>query len=142
MKEVVREVTSGLGDLSISRPVGRLSWGVRVPGDDSQTIYVWVDALINYITYAGYPFHPGEETSKGWPADVQVIGKDIVRYESHVDFMVYSNGGQLSLYLLACPFDGVGHPPSSPDTDSCSLDDEPPKNVEIYRERGESFLRD
>jgi methionyl-tRNA synthetase len=81
MQEVIKEVASGLPDLSISRPVERLSWGVRVPNDDSQTIYVWVDALINYITYAGYPFTPGEESSKGWPADVQVIGKDIVRYE-------------------------------------------------------------
>lgn len=66
-------------DLSISRPVERLTWGVRVPGDDSQTIYVWLDALINYLTKAGYPFPPGQEGRKGWPADVHVIGKDISR---------------------------------------------------------------
>jgi methionyl-tRNA synthetase len=84
MREVVNEVTSGLQDLSISRPVERLSWGIRVPDDESQTIYVWVDALINYITYAGYPFTPGKESSRGWPADVQVIGKDIVRYEDSI----------------------------------------------------------
>ena len=43
------------GDLSVSRPKSRLHWGIPVPGDDSQTIYVWVDALVNYLTVAGYP---------------------------------------------------------------------------------------
>jgi methionyl-tRNA synthetase len=80
MKDVVKWVEAGLEDLSISRPVERLSWGIRVPDDDSQTIYVWLDALINYITKAGYPWTPGTETLEGWPADVQVIGKDIVRF--------------------------------------------------------------
>jgi methionyl-tRNA synthetase len=69
-----------LEDLSISRPVERLTWGIRVPNDESQTIYVWLDALINYITKAGYPWVPGQEHALGWPADVQVIGKDIVRF--------------------------------------------------------------
>lgn len=80
MKEVVHSVSGGLEDLSISRPTERLSWGIRVPDDESQTIYVWLDALVNYITKAGYPFPPGEEHAEGWPADCQVIGKDIVRY--------------------------------------------------------------
>jgi methionyl-tRNA synthetase len=80
MKDVVKWVEDGLEDLSVSRPVERLSWGVRVPDDDSQTIYVWLDALINYITKAGYPWAPGTENAEGWPADVQVIGKDIVRF--------------------------------------------------------------
>jgi len=80
MNDVVRWVSNGLEDLSISRPVERLSWGIRVPGDESQTIYVWLDALINYITKAGYPWAPGQESTLGWPADVQVIGKDIVRF--------------------------------------------------------------
>jgi methionyl-tRNA synthetase len=80
MNDVVRWVSEGLEDLSISRPVERLSWGIRVPDDESQTIYVWLDALINYITKAGYPWAPGRERSLGWPADVQVIGKDIVRF--------------------------------------------------------------
>ncbi|KAH8598116.1 tRNA synthetases class I (M)-domain-containing protein [Bisporella sp. PMI_857] len=80
MNDVVRWVSEGLEDLSISRPIERLSWGVRVPGDDSQTIYVWLDALVNYITKAGYPWAPGSERSLGWPADVQIIGKDIVRF--------------------------------------------------------------
>ncbi|KAF8862832.1 hypothetical protein BDZ45DRAFT_645473 [Acephala macrosclerotiorum] len=80
MNDVIRQVSDGLEDLSISRPVERLTWGIRVPGDESQTIYVWLDALINYITKAGYPWAPGNEQALGWPADVQVIGKDIVRF--------------------------------------------------------------
>ncbi|KAF3906469.1 hypothetical protein ABW20_dc0106175 [Dactylellina cionopaga] len=72
------EVAKGLEDLSISRPSTRLTWGIPVPGDPSQTIYVWLDALINYITFTGYPWTPGVPTS--WPADLQVIGKDIIRF--------------------------------------------------------------
>lgn len=80
MNDVKKWVSEGLEDLSISRPVERLSWGIRVPDDETQTIYVWLDALINYITKAGYPWAPGSENALGWPADVQVIGKDIVRF--------------------------------------------------------------
>ncbi|PBP25156.1 methionyl-tRNA synthetase [Diplocarpon rosae] len=80
MADVVKWVSEGLEDLSVSRPVERLAWGIPVPGDESQTIYVWLDALVNYITKAGYPWTPGKENSLGWPADVQVIGKDIVRF--------------------------------------------------------------
>ncbi|KAF6819114.1 methionyl-tRNA synthetase [Colletotrichum sojae] len=81
MNEVVAWVENNLEDLSVSRPVKRLDWGVRVPDDPSQTIYVWVDALINYLTKAGFPgWQPGKEHAAGWPADVQVIGKDIVRF--------------------------------------------------------------
>lgn len=81
MEDVVNQVTQNLEDLSISRPSERLSWGIRVPNDPSQTIYVWLDALLNYASAAGYPFlSPGEEATGGWPADVHVIGKDIVRF--------------------------------------------------------------
>ncbi|KAJ5675636.1 methionine--tRNA ligase [Penicillium macrosclerotiorum] len=76
---VIQSVSSGLQDLSISRPAERLTWGIPVPGDSTQTIYVWLDALVNYLTYAGYPFPPGQENSSIWPANVQVVGKDIVR---------------------------------------------------------------
>lgn len=71
-----------LPDLSISRPRSRLSWGIPVPGDEQHTIYVWVDALTNYLTVLGYPWAAGvgEGRDAGWPADVQVVGKDIVRY--------------------------------------------------------------
>ena len=67
-----------LEDLSISRPSSRLLWGIEVPGDDTQRIYVWFDALINYITAAGYPKSLNAPTSP-WPA-VHVIGKDIARF--------------------------------------------------------------
>lgn len=77
--DIIKSVSSGLQDLSVSRPTQRLTWGIRVPTDDTQTIYVWLDALVNYLTKAGYPFFPGQETRHGWPADVHVVGKDIVR---------------------------------------------------------------
>ena len=80
MNDVVRWVSEGLEDLSVSRPVERLTWGIPVPDDESQTIYVWLDALVNYITKAGYPWAPGSESAGGWPVDVHVIGKDIVRF--------------------------------------------------------------
>ncbi|EPS36424.1 hypothetical protein H072_10053 [Dactylellina haptotyla CBS 200.50] len=82
--ELKAEVARGLEDLSISRPKERLAWGIPVPGDNSQSIYVWLDALINYITFAGYPWLPGTTSSPGkpqaWPADLQIIGKDIIRF--------------------------------------------------------------
>ncbi|KAK6334828.1 methionyl-tRNA synthetase [Orbilia javanica] len=72
------EVARGLEDLSISRPRERLEWGIQVPGDPSQTIYVWLDALVNYLTFTGYPYTSPEETV--WPANLQIIGKDIIRF--------------------------------------------------------------
>jgi methionyl-tRNA synthetase len=80
MNHIIKEVETGLEDLSISRPSQRLSWGIRVPNDDSQTIYVWLDALINYLTHAGYPFNSNNATWRVWPPDVQVIGKDIMKF--------------------------------------------------------------
>lgn len=81
MKDVQNEINNGLEDLSISRPSERLTWGIPVPDDETQTIYVWLDALINYLTKANYPFQiPGHEDAAGWPADCHVIGKDIVRF--------------------------------------------------------------
>lgn len=66
-----------LSDLSVSRPSSRLKWGIEVPNDDSQKIYVWLDALINYITAAGYPTKAPEDLV--WPA-THVVGKDIMRF--------------------------------------------------------------
>jgi methionyl-tRNA synthetase len=80
MQNVINWVKHDLKDLSVSRPADRLTWGIRVPDDETQTIYVWLDALVNYITKAGYPWGSGKETAGGWPADVHVIGKDIVRF--------------------------------------------------------------
>lgn len=78
MQQIVKSVEEGLSDLSISRPSNRLTWGIPVPDDATQTIYVWLDALINYLTKGGYPFQAPEVVGP-WPADVQVIGKDIMR---------------------------------------------------------------
>ncbi|KAK5082804.1 methionyl-tRNA synthetase [Lithohypha guttulata] len=79
MNFIKKEVEAGLSDLSVSRPSSRLQWGIRVPDDDTQTIYVWLDALINYLTATGYPYGEGGN-HKLWPPNVQVIGKDIVRF--------------------------------------------------------------
>lgn len=82
MKEVRHWVENHLEDLSVTRPASRLAWGIPDPEDEGQTIYVWVDALINYITNAGYGtrWHTAKEAMGLWPADLQVIGKDILRF--------------------------------------------------------------
>ena len=77
--EVIAFVKSGLGDLSISRT--SFTWGVKVPGDPAHVMYVWLDALTNYITAAGYPSDPAA-FSKWWPADIHFVGKDIVRFHA------------------------------------------------------------
>jgi methionyl-tRNA synthetase len=77
--EVASFVRSGLKDLSISRTT--FDWGVPVPGDDKHVMYVWVDALTNYITGVGYP-DPAAPLWHRWPADLHVIGKDIVRFHA------------------------------------------------------------
>ena len=83
-KERCNEVTSfvqgGLQDLSISRTT--FDWGVKVPGDPRHVMYVWVDALTNYITAVGYPDTDSEKFRRYWPADLHVIGKDIVRFHA------------------------------------------------------------
>ncbi len=78
--EVMSLLEGGLQDISISRPTEKIPWGIPVPGDPTQTMYVWFEALMNYITTLGYP--NGPDFAKYWPADVQVIGKDIVRFHS------------------------------------------------------------
>lgn len=67
-------------DISISRPRKQLTWGIPVPGDDDQVMYVWIDALSNYISVLGYPNNP--EVSEFWPAKVQFVGKDILRFHT------------------------------------------------------------
>lgn len=77
--EVASFVASGLKDLSISRTT--FDWGVPVPGNDKHVMYVWIDALTNYLTAAGFP-DDTEAFAKWWPADVHIIGKDIIRFHS------------------------------------------------------------
>ncbi|MFZ1257865.1 MAG: methionine--tRNA ligase [Candidatus Saccharimonas sp.] len=81
-REFLEQIKDGVKDVSVSRPRKNLSWGIPVPGDDSQVMYVWLDALSNYITVIGYPDKP--EWKEVWPADVQVVGKDILRFHAGI----------------------------------------------------------
>ena len=78
--EVVSFVKSGLRDLSVSRT--SFSWGVPVPGDPQHIMYVWLDALTNYITAVGYPETEAEAYQRFWPADLHMVGKDIARFHA------------------------------------------------------------
>jgi methionyl-tRNA synthetase len=80
LNEVASFVRGGLKDLSVSRTT--FSWGIPVPGDPKHVMYVWVDALTNYITAVGFPDTDSEEFRRYWPADLHVIGKDIVRFHA------------------------------------------------------------
>ncbi|GAB4168085.1 MAG: methionine--tRNA ligase [Geothermobacteraceae bacterium] len=78
--EIISFIREGLRDLSISRTT--FSWGIPVPGNDKHVIYVWFDALSNYITALGYPDDADGNFERFWPADVHVIGKDILRFHT------------------------------------------------------------
>ncbi len=74
--EVLAFIKQGLQDVAISRP--NVRWGIPLPWDKNQTVYVWVDALFNYVSALEYP--KGENYKKFWPADLQIVGKDIIRF--------------------------------------------------------------
>lgn len=80
--ETLALLKEGLSDISISRPKDKLEWGIPVPGDKKQVMYVWFEALMNYITVLGYPEH--QDFKDYWPANVQVIGKDISRFHTAI----------------------------------------------------------
>ena len=73
-------IKPGLNDLSVTR--SSFDWGIKVPFDDEHVIYVWIDALTNYITALGYLTDDDSEFKKYWPADIQFVGKEIVRFHS------------------------------------------------------------
>ena len=77
--EVMRFVEGGLSDLSVSRT--SFDWGVKVPGSENHVMYVWVDALTNYLTGVGYP-GDSDTYERFWPANIHIIGKDIVRFHA------------------------------------------------------------
>ncbi len=79
LNEMINFVEQGLEDLSVSR--AGVGWGIPVPGDPAHTIYVWFDALISYLTAAGYLSEP-EQFQAAWPPDVQLMGKEIVRFHA------------------------------------------------------------
>ncbi len=78
--EMLSIIGDGLEDISISRPKAKVSWGIPVPDDESQVMYVWFEALMNYITVLGYPEH--EDFKNFWPANLHVIGKDINKFHA------------------------------------------------------------
>ena len=78
--EVLRFVEGGLSDLSVSRT--SFDWGVKVPGSADHVMYVWLDALTNYLTGVGYPDTQSDTYQRYWPADIHVIGKDVVRFHA------------------------------------------------------------
>jgi len=80
--EVLALFKSGLKDISISRPKAKIGWGIAVPDDKDQVIYVWFEALMNYITVLAYPH--ADDLKKFWPADVQIVGKDITRFHAAI----------------------------------------------------------
>ena len=80
--EVINQLEN-IEDISVSRAKTNVNWGIDVLDDSEQVIYVWIDALSNYITALGYDIeNPSEKFKKYWPADVQVIGKDILKFHS------------------------------------------------------------
>ncbi|MGO8919880.1 MAG: methionine--tRNA ligase [Stellaceae bacterium] len=76
--EVISFVKGGLRDLSVSRT--SFTWGIPVPGDERHVVYVWLDALANYITALGYPETQHNDYARFWPADLHMVGKDIIRF--------------------------------------------------------------
>jgi methionyl-tRNA synthetase len=80
--EILAVLNEGLDDISISRPKTNIAWGIAVPGDAHQVMYVWFEALMNYITVLGYPEHA--DFTNFWPANAQVLGKDIIRFHAAI----------------------------------------------------------
>ena len=117
-KEILELIKDGAKDVSISRPVEKLKWGVEVPDDPSQVMYVWIDALSNYLTVIGYPdeaatvvLHENDELNwrDFWPADVEIVGKDILRFHAIIwPAMLLALGLELPKKLLVHGFVNVG----------------------------------
>jgi methionyl-tRNA synthetase len=101
--EMLSFIGQGLEDVSFSRPRKDLKWGIPVPDDDSQIIYVWADALINYLSVLDYP--DGENFKKYWPADIHCLGKDILRFHATIWLgMLLSLGLELPKNILVHGF--------------------------------------
>jgi methionyl-tRNA synthetase len=104
--EILNVIKDGLEDISISRPKDKINWGIPVPGNTHQVMYVWFEALMNYITVLGYPEH--EDFKNFWPANVQVVGKDIIRFHAAIwPAMLLSLGAELPKTLYVHGFINV-----------------------------------
>ena len=105
--EILSLLREGLEDISISRPKEKISWGIPVPGDPKQTMYVWFEALMNYLTVLGYPEH--DDYKKFWPPNVQVVGKDILRFHAAIwPGMLLALGVPLPTALYVHGFINIG----------------------------------
>lgn len=105
--EILNVIEGGLEDVSISRSSDKLPWGVEVPGDPKQVMWVWFDALPNYISALGYP--EGEDFKKFWPGEVHLIGKDILRFHAALwPAMLLSAGLPLPKMLMVHGFISSG----------------------------------
>ncbi|PIQ86564.1 MAG: methionine--tRNA ligase [Candidatus Omnitrophica bacterium CG11_big_fil_rev_8_21_14_0_20_45_26] len=99
--EILGFLKQPLEDLCITRPRERLSWGIPYPGSDEYVIYVWFDALVNYVSGVGYA-RDAEQFKKWWPADVHVIGKDILRHHAvYWPIMLKACGIEMPKKILA-----------------------------------------
>jgi len=99
--EIISFMKGGLKDQSITRTKKSLKWGIDVPFDNNHVIYVWYDALLNYITVAGYNID-NEKFEKYWPADVHLVGKDILRFHTVIWFtMLMAAGIELPRMVFA-----------------------------------------
>jgi len=90
--EIVSFIKGGLKDQSVTRTKKSLQWGIDVPFDPNHVIYVWYDALINYLTVAGY-LSDEEKFRKYWPADIHLVGKDIIRFHTVIWFTMLMAAG-------------------------------------------------
>ncbi|MBI4128283.1 MAG: methionine--tRNA ligase [Parcubacteria group bacterium] len=113
LNEIKSLVRGGLNDVSVSRPKSKLSWGIPVPNDQDHVMYVWFDALTNYITGAGYADSnadkPGSRFQELWPADVHLIGKDILRFHAALwPAMLMSAGVELPRHIYVHGFITTG----------------------------------
>jgi methionyl-tRNA synthetase len=135
--EIVSLVTSGLQDIAITRK--GFTWGIPVPFDAEQTIYVWFDALLNYITAVGYGTDEAR-FQESWPADVHVIGKDITRFHCAIwPAMLMSAGLPLPKRIFAHGFVYIkGAKASKTPTDT---DRKPPDPSELVRDHGADAVR-
>jgi len=107
--EILSLIKQGLLDISFSRTRSRLKWGIKVPDDPTQTIYVWADALVNYISALDYDKN-SQKFKKYWPADIHCLGKDILRFHALIwPAMLLSLGLKLPKRILVHGFINVDH---------------------------------